>query len=1018
MIEEYFTLTQKYQNEYGPNTILLMQVGAFFEVYGIYDEQTNVISGSKITDFSQICDLNIVDKTTCAGKQAIKMAGCKDFMIEKYIKKIQESGFSAVVYEQDENKPKTTRSLKGVFSPGTYFQTESTQLTNNITCIWIQFIENNIIMKGKYIVVGVGNIDIYTGKTSIFQFKEIYANNPTTYDELERFISIYNPSEAILIYNLQNENEIDNIISYSGLSCQLIHKIHMNEDVISNINKNTNANDMPLKVNRVVNCEKQSYQKEILSKFYQFNDYDVFIQNFYEYNIATQAFCYLLDFVYQHNPHLVNKIAEPIFENCSTRLKLANHSLKQLNIINDGAVKSSKYSCVSQMLNDCLTPMGKRKFLYYFLNPICDENELQREYNITEYFLDNYQNLNLFLNNHLSTIKDLSKWEREIFLKKISPKSFYTLYNNILTIKTIYNKIEQDKTICEYFMKINTSSNSIINIKNICKDCDYINDFINNNLILEMIHEVEQIQNFEINFIKSGIDVELDKKNELLKESELKLNAIQIYLSSLIENKEKLTKNTKTDFVKIHETEKNNFSLLCTLRRCKLLQEILPKEETIIKLNYDKSNLTKIYEFKISKTKFHFEKQSTSNQFILDDQIIQLCKNISFTKIYMKDLITKVFQQFVSKFEIYQDKIENIIQFITIIDVLNTKSAIAKKYNYCKPTITTTSVKSFVNAKNLRHSLIEQFQMNELYVTNDIHLGNDVNGILLYGTNAVGKTSLIKALGIAVIMAQAGLYVPCSNFEYKPYTYIFTRIIGNDNIFKGLSTFAVEMSELRTILRLSNENSLILGDELCSGTETQSAISIFVAGIQQLHYCKSSFIFATHLHEIVNYDEITELPHLSLKHMEVIYNKERDLLIYDRKLKDGPGNSMYGLEVCKSLGLPEDFLNVAYNIRMKYHPETSSILSLKTSHYNSKKIVNLCEVCKTNLGTEVHHLQHQSDANKEGVIIQSEYGNVFHKNNIANLMTLCEKCHNEMHKKFKKGSKRVKTTKGYNIEEI
>ena len=167
------------------------------------------------------------------------MAGFKDMMIEKYIKKIQESGFSAVVYEQDENKPKTTRSLKGVFSPGTYFQTESTQLTNNITCIWIQFIENNIIMKGKYIVVGVGNIDIYTGKTSIFQFKEIYANNPTTYDELERFISIYNPSEAILIYNLQNENEIDNIISYSGLSCQLIHKIHMNEDVISNINKNT-----------------------------------------------------------------------------------------------------------------------------------------------------------------------------------------------------------------------------------------------------------------------------------------------------------------------------------------------------------------------------------------------------------------------------------------------------------------------------------------------------------------------------------------------------------------------------------------------------------------------------------------------------------------------------------------------------------------------------------------------------------------------------------------------------------
>ena len=75
----------------------------------------------------------------------------------------------------------------------------------------------------------------------------------------------------------------------------------------------------------------------------------------------------------------------------------------------------------------------------------------------------------------------------------------------------------------------------------------------------------------------------------------------------------------------------------------------------------------------------------------------------------------------------------------------------------------------------------------------------------------------------------------------------------------------------------------------------------------------------------------------------------------------------------------------------------------------------MCEKCGKQMGTEVHHLQHQSDANKEGII---EQGNVFHKNNIANLMTLCEKCHDEMHKKFKKGSKRVKTTNGYKIQEI
>ena len=995
LIKEYFELTNRYQDDYGENTILLMQVGSFFEVYGIFNEKTETIFGSKIVEFSQICELNIVEKNTCVGKDNVMMAGFKDMQIEKYIKKIQDSGFTAVVYAQDEAAKNTTRSLAGIFSPGTYFHTESTNLTNSTTCIWIDLVENKILMKGKYVVVGVANIDIYTGKTNIFQFKEIYVNNPTTYDELERFISIYNPSETILINNLPGENEIDYVISYAGITSSLIHKINI-------------TNENTTKMTRVKNCEKQPYQKEILSKFYKIDNYDAFVQNFYENNIATQAFCFLLDFVYQHNPHLVNKISEPIFENCSTRLSLANHSLKQLNIINDGNVKESKFSCVSQLLNDCLTPMGKRKFLYNILNPICDETHLQREYNITEYFLSKYNDYNSFLKTNLSTIKDISKWERQIFLKKISPKAFYNLYNNILTIKKVYEKIEEDLTIKEY---LSVYESNVLNITNFC---DEISQFINKNLDLSLARDLEQLQNFETNFIKNGIDEELDKKTFTLKDSELKLYAIAEHLSTLIEHKEKKT-GKSTDYVKIHETEKNNFSLLSTNRRCKLLQDALPTEPTIVKLKYD-STSSKTFDFKTSKKQFEFEKQSASNNCILDEQINSLCKNISVIKVSLRDLITLVYNKFVVNFEQYQSRLESIINFITHIDILYTKASIAKKYNYCKPNIV-KSDKSFVDAKNLRHCLIERFQSNELYVTNNVILGdNNTDGILLYGTNAVGKTTIIRALGISIVMAQAGLFVPCSEFNYMPYKYIFTRIIGNDNIFKGLSTFAVEMSELRTILRLGDENSLILGDELCSGTEIQSAISIFVAGIQKLHKCRSSFIFATHLHEIVDYDEISTLDSVKLKHMSVVYDKERDTLVYDRKLKDGPGNSMYGLEVCKSLSLPQDFLDAAYEIRMKYHPEGASILSLKTSRYNSKKLVGVCEKCGKSPGTEVHHLQHQKDSNNEGIISTTD--SIFHKNNLANLMTLCDNCHNEEHKVSKNGGKRVKTTKGIQIKDF
>ena len=111
----------------------------------------------------------------------------------------------------------------------------------------------------------------------------------------------------------------------------------------------------------------------ILEKFFKIADYEIFYQN----TIATQSFCFLLDFIFQHNPDLVNNIHEPIFENCSDRLILANHSLKQLNIIDTGEDKGS-YSSVEKLLNICLTPMGKRQFSYNLLNPTTDITYLQK----------------------------------------------------------------------------------------------------------------------------------------------------------------------------------------------------------------------------------------------------------------------------------------------------------------------------------------------------------------------------------------------------------------------------------------------------------------------------------------------------------------------------------------------------------------------------------------------------------------------------------------------------------------
>ena len=998
LVKDYFEKTLLHTQDYGENTIVLMQVGAFFEVYGLRHNTDNLIKYSNILDFSRICDLNMVDKNICLDKEYnVMMAGFKDMVLERYLKKLQEAGYTIAVYTQDETN--TSRSLCGIFSPGTFFSQDASQITNNTLCIWISMVEYSSTFLGKLtnskknncrskrVYVGVANINIYTGKSTIFEFSEIYLNSPTTFDDLERFVSIYNPNEVVIIANLPAK-EIDDIISYADIKCNKIHVVNLLE-------KSNN-------VMRALNCEKQIYQKELLGKIFKIADFDVFMQNFNNNVIASQAYCYLLDFIYQHNPKLIHNIEEPVFEHLGDRLTLANHSLKQLNIIDD-TNSSGNYSSVLKILNKCITPMGKRKFAHLFLNPTLNEDILNAEYNITDHILTNYNYNDIKLT--LQNIRDISKINRQIILKKISPKSIMQLYNNLHIIKELFQKVQPDLTIITYLQT------NISDISNIISYTDALIHFFDTNLDLKQCEDIDAFQNFEINFIRQGINSELDIENQILIDSTDKIECCRDYFNTIIANCEKKTKTT--DYVKIHETEKNNFNLIATDRRCKLLKQSFKTD--VVELSYISSYNQVETTFELNLGSIDFIKQSTSNNAIVTLQINTFCKNITQSKLKMKDIILKVYLSIIKALEDYQQHFDCIVNFVTYIDVIYTKAFLAKKYNYCKPVIMEAD-KSFVDIEDLRHCLIEHIQQNELYVANDIHLGNkNVNGILLYGTNAVGKTSLIRALGIAVIMAQSGLYVPASSFKYKPYKYIFTRILGNDNIFKGLSTFAVEMSELRSILRLSEENSLILGDELCSGTESISATSIFVAGIAQLHQKNASFIFATHLHEITKYDEITGLEKLACKHMSVFYDNEKDLLIYDRKLRDGQGDNMYGLEVCKSLNLPADFLELAHTIRMKYHPESGSILSLKTTHFNAKKIKGVCEKCNTDIGAEIHHLQHQSRANEDGII--KSKGLSFHKNHPANLMTLCHKCHDEYHDD-EINHRRVKTSNGWKVVEM
>ena len=342
------------------------------------------------------------------------------------------------------------------------------------------------------------------------------------------------------------------------------------------------------------------------------------------------------------------------------------------------------------------------------------------------------------------------------------------------------------------------------------------------------------------------------------------------------------------------------------------------------------------------------------------------------------------------------------------------KAHIAREYKYCKPNISLKQEKSFVDTSGLRHVLIEHIQTNELYVTNDIVLGDNDNkqdGIVLFAVNSSGKTSLIRSIGISIILAQSGCYCPATTFTFKPYKSIFCQIEKNDNLFKNMSTFQAEMNCLRVILKSANENSIILGDELANSTEIQSGISIMVATLIELHETKCSFIIASHFNQIDNYDEIKELTRLKMKHMTIEYDQLNDNLIFNRKLQDGVGLTNYGLSVARSLYMPTTFMDRAFHLRNKYFPNNKGCLSLPTTKYNSDKIKTLCELCNKAVGTEIHHMQQQKDADQNGFIGH------FDKNHMANLMSICSKCHDETHKKKVVKIIRRKTTNGYQLKE-
>jgi DNA mismatch repair protein MutS len=317
------------------------------------------------------------------------------------------------------------------------------------------------------------------------------------------------------------------------------------------------------------------------------------------------------------------------------------------------------------------------------------------------------------------------------------------------------------------------------------------------------------------------------------------------------------------------------------------------------------------------------------------------------------------------------------VDWLGRVDSTLALASVAKELCWCRPTIG-----SHLELHGLRHPLLDTAQTRMEYVKHHVQLGNQEKGWLIYGVNASGKSSLMKATGIAVLLAQAGSFVPADSMQLRPYDAAFSRIWSHDNVWAGLSSFAVEIAELRDILTRATDTSLVLGDEVCSGTESLSATALVASTLEHLDKVGAHFMFATHLHDLLKVPSFLPRPGIAVWHLRVVRTPEGKL-IYERTLQPGSGSSTYGLEVAKAMGIPFSVLERAHEIRRALGGEVAEEEAPKSA-WNTSIQRKICEVCGNQIvrALEVHHITPRCEGGG---------------NQLRNLVVLCERCHDKHH---------------------
>lgn len=962
--EEYLQYHEKYVNKYGEKTIVLMQVGSFFEMYMINEEIS-----PDLFKISEILNIIVTRKDKSVKTIDIKnpyMMGFNCSASNKFVKLLIDAGYTVILIEQVSPPPKPKREVTNIISPSTFIDNIT---TDNKYMMVLYFEINNSINSSKpNISVGMCATDSSTG--DVFWY-EIHGtglmNENESWEEAQRFYHFYRPVELI-IYNINNTQD-------KSIKINIKEKI----DLI--------PNQIVLEYTKI-NPEytKLIFQNKLLKKIYPQCGMDSPIEflDLEKYPYATTALTNTFDYIYQHNANLINELKIPKYFNEHKYMILGNNAQYQLNIVDyyNWDKNNSKFQSLNSVVNNCCTSMGKRTLRNRLCAPFTNIDTIQSYYDQTEKVL----NLSIWENirGYLKEMSDLDKLFRKLSIKFIQPYELYSIYKSLQNTVKIIELCISSKFKNDLFEIFPKSKIALLE-----KSLNWIENKFN----IEQL-KLSNLNEIKISFYENNIYPDL---NELVQQISNEIGIVEKLSKALDDLCPEVSLNIKRN-------DMDGYYLMTSKIRGEKLQKELEKQKKTFILGSKEIKYTEL-EFKYLKhnCKISYPGLSSHSDEI-DDLYIQFNEKI---KNYFISDCTEWYN-------INSFLFTKLIEMVIHLDLITNNAYTSIKYHYVKPTINKDK-DSFIQSTNLRHPIIERIIDYE-YVPHNVNLDSETKGNLIYGFNSCGKSSYMKAIGTSLIMAQCGMYVSADSFHFNIFDSLYTRISGNDNLFKGHSSFIIEMNELRNILKKANSKSLIIGDEICRGTEYLSANAIVAAAILKLEKLNAKFLFATHLHELAQIESIKLINTIKFYHLSV--EKKGDELIFNRILKEGTGEQIYGITVAQYVLDDPLFINNAIEIKnslLEKNGISTKLVSDKKSLYCKDIYMDLCSICGSREKLESHHINMQKDfistvnghinTNKKHILKDSK----------ANIVVLCCNCHDNLHSGSFTISGLTKTSSGIKI---